>query len=99
MNFKGYKIDFSEEKNILLKETRGINFEDVISAIEKNRIFADLKHKNKNYSHQRILVIKIAEYVYAVPYVIDSKRKIAFLKTVYPSRVLTNKYLKGGMIK
>ncbi|MBI2596354.1 hypothetical protein HYW46_06495 [Candidatus Daviesbacteria bacterium] len=45
---------------------------------------------------KKILVIKIKEYVYATPYVIDKKRKVVFLKTVYPSRVLADKYLKGG---
>lgn len=39
------------------------------------------------------------KYVYAVPYVLDLKKKTVFLKTVYPSRVLTEKYMKGGMKK
>ncbi len=84
---------------MLLKETRGLGFEDVIVAIEEKSILADLKHSNKKYAHQRILVIKIEAYAYAVPYVIDWKRKIIFLKTVYPSRVLTDKYMKGGLKK
>ncbi|MEK7559646.1 MAG: toxin [Patescibacteria group bacterium] len=99
MKYKGYRIEFSEVKNILLKETREINFEDVLEAIEKKRILADLKHRNKKYRHQRILVIKKGEYAYAIPYVVDPKRKAVFLKTIYPSRVLTIKYLKGGMKK
>ena len=97
--YKGYRIEFSEEKNLLLKETRGVGFEDVIVAIEKKEILGDFKHGNNKYGHQRILVIKREEYAYAVPYVIDLKRKIIFLKTVYPSRVLTNKYMKGGVKK
>lgn len=76
-----------------------MGFEDVIVAIEEKEILDDLKHGNKKYVWQRILVIKREEYVYAVPYVIDLKRKVIFLKTVYPSRVLTDKYLKGGMKK
>ncbi|MDP3948084.1 MAG: toxin [bacterium] len=99
VKFKGYRIEFSEEKNILLKETRGIGLEDVIVAIEEKKILGDLKHSNKKYAHQRILVIKIEEYAYAVPYVIDHKRKVIFLKTVYPSRALTGKYTKGGVKK
>jgi len=39
-------------------------------------------------------VVKIKNYVYAVPYVIDEKKKTIFLKTVYPSRVLTKKHLR-----
>lgn len=96
VKYQGFKLEFSEEKNLILKETREISFEDVIVAVEEKQIVDDLKHANKKYAHQRILVIKIAGYVYAVPYVIDLKRKVIFLKTVYPSRVLTEKYLKGG---
>lgn len=99
MKYKGYRIEFSETKNLLLKETRGTGFTDVIAAIEEKEILDDMKHGNKRYVHQRILVIKKEEYAYAVPYVIDLKRKVIFLKTVYPSRVLTNKYMKGGMKK
>lgn len=96
MKYKGYRVEYSEEKNLVLKETRGIGFEDVIASIEEKRILNDLKHKNKKYAHQRILVLKIETYAYAVPYVIDTKRKVVFLKTVYPSRVLTHKHMKGG---
>jgi hypothetical protein len=97
--YKGFRIDYSEEKNLLLKETRGLGFEDVIVAIEEKRILDDLKHSKKKYSHQRMLAIKIELYAYAVPYVIDLKRKVIFFKTLYPSRVLTQKYMKGGMKK
>lgn len=96
MKYKGFRIEFSEEKSLILKETRGFGFEMVISAIEKRCILDDLKHTSKKYGHQRILVIKEKGYVYAVPYVLDEKRKVIFLKTFYPSRILTAKYLKGG---
>lgn len=92
MKYKGYRIEYSEEKNLVLKETRGVGFEDVIASVEEKRILDDLKHKNKKYAQQRILVVNIEAYVYAVPYVKDTKRKVVFLKTVYPSRVLTHKY-------
>jgi len=99
VKYKGYRIEFSEEKNLLLKETRRMGFDDVITAIEEKDILGDMRHGNKKYVHQRIVVIKREEYAYAVPYVIDLKRKVIFLKTVYPSRVLTNRYMKGGMKK
>jgi uncharacterized DUF497 family protein len=88
-----FKIEFNEEKNLLLQETRGISFDDVIKAVEEDKILDDLK--NKNYPNQRILVIKIKNYIWAVPYVINKKEKTIFLKTVYPSRILTKKYLGG----
>jgi len=88
-------IEFNEEKNLLLKETRGICFQDVIKAIEKRNVLDNLEHKNKKkYPNQKILVIKIKNYAYAVPYVINKKTKKIFLKTVYPSRILTKKYLR-----
>jgi hypothetical protein len=91
-----FKIEFSDEKNLILKETRSIDFDDVVDAINKGNTLDDIKHPNqKKYPNQKILVIKIKEYIYAVPYVIDKKRKAIFLKTIYPSRTLTKKYLKG----
>ena len=86
------KIEFSEEKNLLLQETRGIGFDEVIKAIENERVLDDLK--NKNYPRQKVLVVKIKNYIYAVPYVVNKKKGKIFLKTVYPSRVLTKKYLR-----
>ena len=47
----------------------------------------------KKYPNQKVLIVKIKNYVYAVPYVINRKKGVIFLKTVYPSRVLTKKYL------
>ncbi len=87
-----YKIEFSEEKNLILQETRDVSFDDVIKAIENKKILDDLK--NKNYPNQKMLVMKIENYIYAVPYVVNKTKKTIFLKTVYPSRVLTKKYLK-----
>jgi len=55
----------------------------------------DFKHKDRNkYPRQKILVVRIKNYVYAIPYVKDKKRGVIFLKTIYPSRELVKKYLK-----
>lgn len=89
-----YRIEFSEEKNLILQETRGLCFDDVIKTIENNKVLDYLK--NKKYPNQKILVIKIRNYIYAVPYIVNKKKKTIFLKTVYPSRMLTKKYLKKG---
>lgn len=96
MKYLGFRIEFSEEKHLLLKVTRNIDFDDVIKAVEQDRILDDFKHPSKKIAHQRILVIKKNKYAWAVPYVIDIKRKVVFLKTIYPSRALTEKLLKGG---
>ena len=88
-----FTFEFNEEKNQLLKETRGVNFNDIINALEKGNFLADLVHHSQSRKNQRILVVKIKRYVYAVPY-LQKTRRTLFLKTVYPSRILTRKYLK-----
>lgn len=90
----GYSFDYSEEKNLVLKATRKISFEDVIEAVAKGKQIADLKHASKKYSNQSLLVVEIDKYIYVAPYVVDKKRKKKFLKTVYASRKLTKKYIK-----
>ena len=93
MKIVEYDFDYSEEKNQLLKEARGISFEDIIEALSKNNLLNDIEHFNKQrYKKQRILVVKCRAYVYAVPYVINKKKKHIFLKTIYPSRALKSKY-------
>lgn len=87
-------IRFNEKKNILLKVTRGINFEDILEAIEKGGLLDDIAHPSKKYPHQRVFVVKRKGYVYAVPYVKDTEGVI-FLKTVHASRVFTKSYLKS----
>lgn len=92
-----FRIEYSEEKNLLLKETRGVGFEDAEYEILADKIIDEFEHKDKKkYPNQRIFIIKIRDYIYAVPYVKDEKRRIIFLKTIYPSRVLTKKYLEKG---
>ena len=87
------RFEFNEEKNLLLKESRGVNFEDILVAITEGNILDDLINPGSRYKNQRILVVKINRYAYAVPYVIQADGTL-FLKTVYPSRVLTKHYLK-----
>lgn len=91
-----FSINFSEEKNQVLKATRGVCFDDVIDALELNQELADISHPNNERSNQKVYVVRINNYAYAVPYTLDRKKKEIFLKTVYPSRVLTKKYLKEG---
>ena len=89
-----YGFDYSEEKNIVLKETRRVGFEDIIKAIKEGGLLDDIDHFNKKrYPNQRILIVKLKRRVYAVPYVPDRKRRVKFLKTIYPSRSLKEKYL------
>lgn len=91
-----FTIKFNEEKNQLLKATRDISFEDVLQALKGKNLLADISHPSSNHPRQRVYIIKIKEYVYAVPYVLNAEKQEIFLKTIYPSRVLTKKYMKGG---
>jgi hypothetical protein len=51
-----------------------------------------LPHPNpKKYPKQKILVLDIKGYAYYVPF-IEDKEKI-FLKTIFPNRKATKKYL------
>lgn len=90
-----YKYDFSKEKDTVLTETRAIGFLDIIEAIDKGCLIDNIDHFNKDkYPKQRIYIVRISKKVYAVPYVIDKKRKIIFLKTIYPNSKLKARYFK-----
>jgi hypothetical protein len=89
-------IRYSLEKNELLKSHRDIGFEDVILALESGNLLDDIEHPNKEkYPNQNIFIIliKIKNYVYLVPYIEDEKS--IFLKTIIPSRKMNKKYNKG----
>jgi hypothetical protein len=91
-------IRYSFEKNQRLKEQRDITFEDVILSIEEGNLLDDLEHPNKEkFPNQNIFIIlvKIKEYVYYVPYVEDEQS--IFLKTIIPSRKLNKKYNQKGV--
>jgi len=68
-----------------------IGFEDCIVAIEEKRILDNIAHPNKQYPHQRLLILGINNYAYVVPYV-ETDDEI-FLKTVFPSRKWTAIYI------
>lgn len=89
-----YRFDYSEEKNLVLKETRGAGFEEVVEAYKKGNKLANIENKSGGYTGQRLLIVNIKGYAFVAPYVIDKIRKRFFLKTVYPSRKYTEKYLR-----
>jgi hypothetical protein len=90
------QLDYSPEKNSQLKRIRGVGFEDVALAIEEGRILDVIEHPNiKKYPNQKIYVVNINDYVYLVPFVKQSET--AFLKTIFPSRKLTKRYLQKNV--
>lgn len=85
-------FDWNEGKNQKLKEDRDISFEEIVNAIENNDLLDEINNPNKEkYSSQKMYVVEIDSYVYLVPF-IENDEKI-FLKTIFPSRKATKKYL------
>ena len=85
-------FDWNEEKNQKLKIERDISFEDIIVAIDSDRLLDVIEHSNlEKYLNQKVLVVNIRNYVYLVPFVEDNQKY--FLKTIFPSRKMTKKYL------
>ncbi len=93
MRERKYSYDFSSEKNNQLIKERGISFEEIIVTLEKGKILDILEHPNsEKYPHQKIYIVQINNYIYSVPFVRKSEQEI-FLKTAFPNRKLTKKYL------
>jgi uncharacterized DUF497 family protein len=85
-------FDWNDEKNEILKGTRGIGFEDVVFHIRNGDVLDIIEHPNAaRYPGQNIIVLNIDDYVYLVPYV--KERGTRFLKTIIPSRKATKEYL------
>ena len=86
-------FDWSDEKDVILRKERGIGFQDAVFHIEKGDILAVIDHLNKErYPNQKIIYVRIEDYVYMVPFVETKGKK--FLKSIIPSRKATRKYLE-----
>ena len=82
---------WNEDKNSILKSTRGYSFEDVVRIISQEGVLDHYKHPLKDkYPNQYIYVVLIEGYVYYVPYVPDGED--IFLKNIIPSRKLHKQY-------
>lgn len=90
----GYSIDYSFDKNERLKKERGISFEEVAFIILIGKARVSKHHNHELYPHQVILFVEIEGYVYAIPSVVDHKKKTVFLKTIYPTRKMTKLFKK-----
>ena len=85
-------FEWNYEKNETLKRERNISFEDIILAIEKGNLINRIRHPNKlKYYNQFVFLVDVNDYIYVVLFVEDDKT--IFLKTIYPDRKLTKKYL------
>ena len=80
------------EKNDVLRQERGLTFEEVTVAIEAGRLLDVLAHPNpRKYPRQKVLVVDIASYACLVPFVDEDDH--FFLKTIIPSRKATRDYI------
>jgi len=80
-------IHWSQDKNLELMKTRGITFDRLL----KSKFIGIEAHPRKPY--QRYMVFEYRKYIWIVPYV--SCEGGYFLKTAFPSRKHTKKYLGG----
>ena len=87
-------FDWDDAKNQRLIAERGISFELVVQAVEKGKVLADrlVHHNSEKYPNQYLMIVEINGYAYNVPFV-EQEDHTRFLKTVYPSRTATQKYL------
>ena len=87
-----HHYQWSIEKNAQLKAERGVSFEQVAMRIEAGDLLDVYEHPNQTrYPGQQILVVRIGEYAYVVPFAESAEGR--FLKTIIPSRKATRDYL------
>ncbi len=83
---------WNPNKNGQLKQERGFGFEDVVEAIDSGGLLDDFCNPSDRYRNQRLHLIILNGCTIIVPYV--EKEDCVFLKTAFPSRKATKKYLK-----
>lgn len=89
--FEGKEFRYDALKDDLLKQQRGLGFEEVIDLITKGYGLAVRDHHNmRDYHHQKIIEIDVRGYVYCIPCVVSEDT--VFLKTIFPSRKATQVY-------
>jgi uncharacterized DUF497 family protein len=82
-------IFWDNEKNNKLIAERGISFDDVSELILKEEYLDILENPNKE--NQMIFIVRLKDYIYVVPFIIDEDENI-ILKTAYPSRKFNKIY-------
>ncbi len=78
-------LNWNSEKNDILKQERGISFEEIAYLIESERVIGI--EENPGYPNQKMYVLEIDSFAVIVAYV-ENEDEI-FLKTAFPSRTYT----------
>ena len=87
---------WKEDKNSLLKQRRKISFEQIVLSIENNQVVDVMEHPNQEkYKGQIFILVEMDNYVYVVPAFISDSGEECHLKTIYPSRKYTDKFLRS----
>ena len=87
-------LNWSREKNDILKAKRGISFEEIALLLESGHILGI--EENPGWPNQKIYILEVENYAFIVPFV-ESQDEI-FLKTAFPSRKYTKRFgLKGEL--
>ena len=81
------EVRWNSDKNKELKQSRNVTFEELLSS----KFIGIEKHPKK--PHQQLMLFEYDGYVWVVPYV--EAEKYYFLKTAFPNRKYTQKYLGG----
>jgi hypothetical protein len=90
------RFKWDDDKNDWLKENRSISYEEIVEAIRQKKIVDIIRNPNQErYKGQLCLFVNVDDYIYVVPAILDVARNELFLKTIYPSRKQTKKYLRG----
>lgn len=85
------KVSWNPEKNLKLKQERGLSFEDIEAAILNGKVLEVIDHPNaETYSHQKMYVIDWKGYAVLAPYV-ETETDIHLI-TAFHSRKATKKY-------
>ncbi|MCB9006158.1 MAG: toxin [Ardenticatenaceae bacterium] len=86
-------FNWNAEKNEILKQMRGISFEEIVFLIQSGQLLGI--EENPGYPNQKIYIVEVENYAVVVPFV-ETENEI-FLKTAFPSRKHTKQYgLKGS---
>ena len=81
------KFVWNEEKALALQtdNKRGrVGFEECVYALENGKMIADILNPCASYPHQRIFIVDINNYAYAVPYLPDDDE--VFFKNCVPKQ-------------
>ncbi len=82
-------IYWDEDKNKKLISERNVSFDEISEIILQEKYLNILE--NPNREDQMIFIVRLNDYIYVVPFIIDEDENI-ILKTAYPSRKFNKLY-------